>query len=474
MNLLRQPLPMPGRWRDAVLRAGPWAVLALWLLVLGAVVLAYRWLDPTPPKRIVIASGPEQGAYAEFAKRYRPLLQAHGITVTLRATQGSNENLALLHDAASGVQAAFVQGGVATEERQARASATASEDGAAAAAGPPPLLSLGSVAYEPLWIFYREASARRLAKGAKGAKLDRLSQLEGWRINLGPEGDGSGPLFRQLAAANRLSADALKLGDRAAVNGVVDLVQGRIDALVMVSAADAPLVQYLLRTPGMRLFDFAQAEAYARRFPFLRPVVLPRGVVDLANDLPPADVHLLATTASLVVREDLHPALMELLLQAAKAAHGGPGVAPWFNRSDVFPNAEATEWPLAREAERFHRSGPPWLQRYLPFWLANFVDRMWIVLLPLLAALVPLSRILPPLVTLRMRSRVFRWYAHLRALEEGLEKPDANLAQLRDELDRIEAQVEHIGLPLAYHNELYDLRSHIDLVRRRLRARAAP
>jgi hypothetical protein len=149
-------------------------------------------------------------------------------------------------------------------------------------------------------------------------------------------------------------------------------------------------------------------------------------------------------------------------------------VAPWFNRSDVFPNAEATEWPLAREAERFHRSGPPWLQRYLPFWLANFVDRMWIVLLPLLAALVPLSRILPPLVTLRMRSRVFRWYAHLRALEEGLEKPDADLAQLREELDRIEAQVEHIGLPLAYHNELYDLRSHIDLVRRRLRARAAP
>ncbi|MFY9509910.1 MAG: TAXI family TRAP transporter solute-binding subunit, partial [Rubrivivax sp.] len=289
--------------------------------------------------------------------------------------------------------------------------------------------------------------------------------LAGWRINTGPRGGGSGPLFRQLAEANKLPPEQLQLGDATAVNGVVELVQGRIDALVMVSAADAPLVQYLLQTPGVRLFDFAQAEAYARRFPFLHPLLLPRGVVDLAADWPQQDVHLVASTASLVVRADLHPALMQLLVQTAHQVHGEAG---WFAKSGEFPKPDSTALPLAPEAERFYRSGPPWLQRHLPFWLANFLDRMWIVLLPLLAAMVPLSRVLPPLVTLRLRSRVFRWYADLRAVERALDRPDADRSALRAELDRIDAQLEHVGVPLSYTHELYELRSHIVLVRKRL------
>ncbi len=440
-----------GRWREALLNAGPWAIAAM-LLLAGLLLFAgYRALDPTPVRHIVLATGPDQGAYGEFAKRYQPLLAAQGVSVTLRKTQGSAENLALLRDPASGVQVAFVQSGVGppTEGRADR------------------LVSLGSVAHEPLWLFYRLDSARQRLRGAP---LARLAQLEGWRINTGPPGGGSGPLFRQLADANRLSPDALKLGDQAAVNGVVELIQSRIDALAMVSAADAPLVQYLLNTPGIALFDFSQSEAYARRFPFLHPLVLPRGVVDLAADQPPQDVHLVAATASLVARDDLHPALVQLLLQAARQVHGQAG---WFARSGEFPNAAAAELPLAPEAERFYRDGPPWLQRYLPFWLANFFDRMWIVLLPLLAALLPLSRVLPPLVTLRVRSRVFRWYANLRAVEQALERPGADPARLQRELDRLDAQTERIGLPLAYTNELYELRSHIHLVRKRLLARGS-
>jgi hypothetical protein len=230
----------------------------------------------------------------------------------------------------------------------------------------------------------------------------------------------------------------------------------------------APM-QYLLHTPGVQPFDFGQAQAYARRFPGLQPLLLPRGVVDLANDQPRRDLHLVGATASLVARADLHPALVQLLLQTAHQVHGGAG---WFHRGGQFPNADTDHWPLAPEAERYHRSGPPWLQRALPFWLANFVDRMWIVLLPLLAALVPLSRVVPPLVTLRLRSRVYRWYAHLRAVEQALESPHADLAQLAQELERIDAQTERIGLPLSFTNELYDLRAHIELVRKRLRARA--
>ena len=338
------------------------------------------------------------------------------------------------------------------------------------AGGKPVLYSLGQVAPEPLWLFYRQDSARRLLPKLQGAAPTKLAQLAGWHVDTGPVGGGSGPLFQQLAEANGLPPAALQRGGGIDVNGVVDLVAGRIDALVMVSAADAPLLQYLLHTPGVQLFDFAQSEAYARRFTFLRPLVLPRGVVDLALDQPPKDVHLVAATASLVVRSDLHPALVQLLLQAASEVHREPG---WFHRGGEFPNggAAAAGLPLSPEAERFYRNGPPWLQRYLPFWLANFIDRMWIVLLPLLAAAIPLSRVVPPLVTLRVRSRVFRWYSHLRAVESALERPAADLSQLRAELERIDTATERINMPLAYTHELYDLRAHIQLVRKRLLAR---
>lgn len=437
----------------ALTSAGPLAQAAL--LAVAALVLWVAWqvVQPTPVKRLVIATGPEQGAYDDFARRYRPLLQAQGVEVELRATQGSSENLALLRDVRSGVHAAFVQGGAVKADH-------ADAEGAA-------VRSLGGVAIEPLWLFYREDSARRLSAGVPPEKL---AQLAGWRIDTGPPGGGSGPLFWQLAEAGGLPAPAQAGGKADAVGGVLDLVQGRVDALALVSAAEAPLVQYLLHTPGVQLMGLAQAEGHARRFPFLRALVLPRGTVDLAADLPPQDLPLVATTATLAVRADLHPALVQLLLQTAHQVHGPAG---WFQRGGDFPQPSADELPLSAAADRYYRHGPPWLQQYLPFWLANFVDRMWIVLLPLLAALLPLSRVLPPLVTLRLRSRVFRWYAHLRAIESALEQPGADFAALRDRLEQLDTQTENIGVPLSFTNELYDLRGHIHLVRKRLLARAA-
>lgn len=437
----------------ALASAGPLAQVAL--LAVAALVLWVAWqvLDPTPDKHLVIATGPEQGAYDDFARRYLPLLRAQGVTVELRATQGSSENLALLRDAGAGVHAAFVQGGsVAPETTDA---------------GDAPVHSLGSVAVEPLWLFYREDSVQRLAAGVAP---DRLAALVGWRLDTGPPGGGSGPLFWQLARVGGLPPPGQAAAAATAVSGVLELVQGRADLLALVSAAEAPLVQYLLHTPGVHPMGLAQAEAYARRFPFLRALTLPRGTVDLASDQPPQDLPLVATTATLAVRADLHPALVQLLLQAAHHVHGQPG---WFQRGGDFPQPSADELPLAPAAERYYRNGPPWLQHYLPFWLANFVDRMWIVLLPLLAALLPLSRIVPPLVTLRLRSRVYRWYAHLRAIEAALEQPGADFAALRARLERLDLQTENIGLPLSFTNELYDLRGHIHLVRKRLLARAA-
>ncbi|RVT54045.1 TAXI family TRAP transporter solute-binding subunit [Rubrivivax albus] len=438
------------RWMVRLLAAGP-LVVALCLLALVAMLWgAWRWLDPTPDRHIVIATGPAQGAYAELAERYLPYLRTERLQVELRATQGSAENLALLRDPASGVQAAFVQSG---------------GDNPAAASGAD-LVSLGRVAYEPIWIFYRRE--RTGPKGRPAPPPQRLTDLAGWRINTGPAGGGGGPLFVQLAAANGLTTDAMTLDSSPSVQGVVALVQGSIDALVMVAAPDAPLVQYLLQTPEVALLPFPQAEAYARRLPFLRAVTLPRGLVDLAGDRPPQDVPLVAASASLVARADLHPALVQLLVQAARQVHGEPG---WFQSAGELPSPATDGLPLSPEAERFYRDGKPWLQRYLPFWLANFIDRMWFVLLPLLAAMVPLSRVLPPLVSLRLRSRVFRWYAHLRAIETALDAPDADLPALRDRLERTDRQVEHIGLPLAFTHELYQLRAHINLVRKRLQGR---
>ena len=235
--------------------------------------------------------------------------------------------------------------------------------------------------------------------------------------------------------------------------------------MVLVSSPEAPPVQALLFEPGIALFEFEQAEAYSRRFPYLGPILLPRGVADLVRDIPPRDTRMIAPTTMLVARESTHPALVQLFVQAAHKIHGEPG---WLARAGQFPSAQNIELPLAREAERFYRGGPPFLQRYLPFWLANLIDRMWVALISIIAILIPLARIVPPLYTFRVRSKVFRWYRQLRAIENDIARGDRPAEELLDELQKLDAKAERITVPLSYTDELYDLRTHIRLVRERL------
>ena len=434
--------------RDLALTFGPFLLLAA-----GLLGLAYVVLKPTPPRKVVMATGVAQGAYAEFGKRYADLLKQHGITVELRATAGAAENLALLSDVNSGVDLAFVQGGAGASDATS----------VSAPANPEPnagLVSLGSMFFEPVWLFYREDSAQRLVHGPV---ISQLNQLSGARLNIGAPGSGAPPLIQQLLDANRIAAGAITLLQEPTTPAVVDMLEGRIDALALASAPEALMVQMLLQTPGIRLLDFAQAEAYARRFGYISAITLPRGVVDLAGDRPPSDVHLVAPTAALVARSTLHPALAQLFVQAAQQVHGGAG---WFARKGDFPNAANTELPLAPEAQRFYRSGVPLLQHYLPFWLANLADRMWVALVAIVAVLIPLARVVPPLYEFRIRSRVFRWYAQLREVESAQGQRD-NSALLA-ELDRIEAHVGQISVPLSYADELYALRGHIQMVRAKL------
>ena len=447
-------------FRDVLATAGPFILLAIVLLV-----VAYWVLDPTPPKKVVLATGADQSAYAEFGKRYAALLKQHGITVELRATAGASANLKLLRDDNSGVDIAFVQGGA--DEKQL--AIDEQEEG---------LVSLGSLFYEPVWLFYREDSAKRLLapktptrpRGAKAepepeVALTSLAQLPGWKVNIGERGSGVPNLMRKLIDANHVDKETITLLREPQTPAVVGFLAGNIDAVSFASAPESLMVQMLLQTPGVKLFNFSQAEAYSRRFPFISPVTLPRGIVDLAGDLPPNDVRLVAPTATLVARKGTHPALIQLFVQAARTIHGEAG---WFQHKGDFPNIKNTERPLAAEAQRFYTTGVPVLQRFLPFWLANLIDRMWVVLVSIVAILIPLSRVVPPLYTFRIRSRVFRWYGRLRVVEDaqGTRPTDELMKELAD----IEQGVEGVSVPLSYADELYSLRSHIQMVRRKLLA----
>jgi TRAP transporter TAXI family solute receptor len=424
--------------RDLLVAIGPTV-----LLIVAAVVAAYVLVDPAPPRRVVLATGQENSAYEQFGKQYQAALAKNEIKVVLQPSLGSQDNLQRLVDGKADL--AFVQSGSTSEEQAERRG----------------LVSLGSLFTEPVWLFLRN-----------GVKVKNLTQLKGLRINLGPEGTGVPKLFRQILSVNGVEPGELHIGALENTPATMELLAGRIDGLVFSSAPEAPLIQMLLQTPGVRLFDFSQAEAYTRRLPFLTHVVLPRGIVDLGRDIPAQDYHLIAPTATLVAREHLHPALIDLFVQAASDIHGGTG---WFQQQGQFPSPRYTEIPVAREAARYYRDGPPLLQRYMRFWLANLFERMWVVVVPLLALLIPLSKVVPPLYVWRIRSRVYRWYGQLRAVEQALEgvqgeRREEALSDLLRRLDDIERRVNLMTIPLAFADALYGLRSHINFVRQRVRA----
>lgn len=431
--------------RDFLATAGP-TILVIALLC----GLAYWLVDPTPPSRVTISTGQENSAYEEFAKKYAAALAKYHIQAVLQPSLGSQENLHRLI-ASTGQRAgdptrtdiAFVQSGSTDEVEAVR-------DG---------LVSLGSLFTEPVWLFYRDK-----------LEINQLTQLKGLKINVGPEGSGVPKLFKTLLSVNGITPADLTLVDLQNTPATAALLDGSIDGMVFSSAPDALLIQMLLQTPGIKLFDFTQAEAYTRRFPFLTHVVLPRGIVDLGRDLPPKDYQLIAPTATLVARSSLHPALIDMFVQNASVIHGGAG---WFRKQGEFPTASYTEIPVARDAEKFYKTGPPFLQHYMPFWLANFFERMWVVIVAVGALLLPLSRIVPPLYVWKVRSRVYRWYGELRTVEQAVEDvPPAQRDQVYSlqlqRLNAIEERVNQISIPLSFATELYGLRSHINFVRNRV------
>ena len=417
-------------------------VVPLALIVLLAFWAAYQFVRPAPPDWLVMTTGAPGGAYETFAKRYQEILARDGVELVLRPSSGALENLQRLTDDDAEVDAGFMQSGVGS------------------AAGAPGLVSLGALYYEPLWIIYR---------GSKD--LDRLSQLKGRRIAIGPEGSGTRTLALQLLGANDIALPQDTLVPLGLADALVEFRSGKLDAAFVIAGADSPALQEMLRLGNARVMSMSQAPAYTRLFPFLTAVTLPQGSLDLVRNIPARDTVLLSPTANLVAREDLHPALMTLLIQAAIEVHSRPGL---FQRAGEFPAPVENDFPLSDEARRYYKSGPPFLQRYLPFWVADLVERLVVLIVPLIVVMIPVMRILPTLYTWRIKRRISRWYGELKLLEAELDSSRAasELPGFLSRLDQIERLASKVRVPLAYADLLYNLRAHIYLVRAEIRERA--
>ena len=412
----------------------------------GAVALVVLFwgisvLNPLPPRTVTMTTGSEGGAYHELGKRYREILSRSDVELRLLASEGGIENLRRLSDPRSGVSVGFMQGGATGDSER--------KD----------LVSLGTVSYEPLWFFYRGRNP--------GRKLERL---RGKRLSIGPEGSGTRILAITLLAANGIDRDVAQLLPLTPQDAGEQLLSGRIDAALMVASWESPVVRRLLASDDVEPVSFPRADAYTALYPYLNKVTVPAGVGDLARNRPPADVVLLAPKTSLVVRKELHPAIQHLLLDAATEIHSGAGI---FQKAGQFPAAESVDLPLSDAARQFHKTGRPFLQRYLPFWAAVFLWGLILLLIPVVGAIYPLFRVAPALYGWGMRRRIFRLYGELKFLEGDLDRRDSagEAGDLVDHLDRLEERANHLQVPLAYTNLLYNLRRDIQLVRERLAVR---
>ena len=412
-----------------------WPVL---LLTAAGFWLAYQFVEPAPPKLITVATGSKEGAYHAYAERLRFVLARDGVELDILETKGSVENIGLLERGENPVDLAFVQSGTG-----------------AVAAGES-LRSLASLYFEPLWVFTR-----------KDLEAAGLIDLSGLKLAIGATGSGTRLVAERLLVASGVGQSPTELLPLSGTEAAAALYKGEVDAVFLVTSASSGLVQELLRSPEVALLSFQRAEAISRRFRYLSKVELPEGVVDLAANIPDRDVRLLAPAATLVAQEDLHPALADLVMIAIKEL-GKKG--DLFSPPGQFPSTSFLEFPIADEAQRFFEKGPPFLQNYLPFWAANLVERMLILLVPLITLMIPLLRILPPTYRWSVRKKIYRWYEGLESIDDRMirDATKDDLIQCTKELDRIETDVRQVTVPLSYSDELYHLRMHIDFLRGRL------
>ena len=425
---------MGGRWaRWLYVVAGALIAVAF----VAAVVLRY----PLPPKTVVMTTGTPGSAYEAFAQRYKVILARSNVELRLMPSAGAVENLKRLNDPRSGVSVGLVQGGLTDEEHS------------------PELMSLGTLFYEPLWFFYRGIT---LTPG--------LKTLHGKKMSIGPDGSATRALALQLLALDGIDPRIARLLPLSDTESAAALGKGEIDAAIMVASWDTAAVRQLLASSDIELASFPRADAYVALYPFLTKLTLPAGVGNMATNRPPVSVYMIAPKASLIVRKDLHSAIQHLLLDAASEIHAGAGI---FHQAGQFPAPEQVDVPLSKEAIQFYKSGPPFLMRTLPFWLAVLVGSWFVLMIPVAGVAYPLLRVVPAVYGWSMRRRIVRLYGELKLIEVELEARDGRVVpDLRARLDRLEERANHMRMPIGFAHLLYTLRLHINLVRARLQQSA--
>jgi TRAP-type uncharacterized transport system substrate-binding protein len=421
-------------WHPTLLRA----VVAI-IAIASVVWFVMAYFSPAPPSTITIATGPKGGTYEFFAQQYREELARSHVKLNIRITDGTAENIRLLEDPTSGVQVAFVVGGASNSQEA------------------PGLLSLGRVNYQVFWLFYRGTET-----------LDHLTQLQGKRIGVGAEGVVTARVL-DAAGVNSQSATLLPFTGSA---GVEALLGGRLDAVFLALASESSIIRPLFRDPNVRLMSVSQTDALTRIFPYLVRLVLPQGVIDLEHNIPSSDVNLIGTTNAVVVREDLHPAIIDLLAKTLVDVHSGAGI---FQRAGEFPTQTDPEFAVADGAREFYKDGPSYLNKYLSYWTVSLMKKIIAVTLSCAVVLVPFSRIVPNLSTWVIRNRMRDLYRRLRFVEAEMqtELTASQLDVLQTDLERIEQSADNIGVPIRHSDLFFELKTHIDLVRQRLGSRHA-
>jgi len=419
------------------------ATLPSVLLILIALVVAYKFIDPAPPRKIVISTGNPELNYNAFASIYEVFLNREGIALESRSSTGDVENIKRLKDPDSGVDIAFVQDGIASAE------------------GAGSLLSLGSLYYEPVWILCRCKK-----------DISHLSSLKGKRIAVGREGDGTRVLAMKLLNASGIDEKNATLVSIGSEESAQAILRGVVDAVIIVDIPDSPIVQKILDNRAIRLVSLNDVEAFTRQFPYLHHLVLPEGSLSIERNIPSHDIDLLAPTATLVVKDSMHPALVYLMLKVISQVHSGAGM---LHKKGDFPSAKDSDFPLTSQAVNFYKSGLPFIDKYLPFWAATFVNRTLIVILPLLVILIPLTRIIPTIYVWLIKRKLFRYYGELRYIEtqlgENVQGQDNH--QHLEKLNEIEEMVRKVKLPITFSQHAYELRAHIELVRSKLKKTGA-
>lgn len=409
--------------------------------IISVASFALIYFIPAPPSKVVMATAFKGASFEYYGRQYREIFARSHVELELRETAGAVENLKLLQDPNADVQIAFVTGGLSDSKHT------------------PGVLSLGTVYDQPFWIFY-----------SANEQLDQLSQLKGRRIAVGPEGSATRHMAEQVLGKGGVNSETATLLPYAGSAADKALRDGQVDAVWIIGVPEATAVQSFLRNPNVRPMSFAMSEAFTRIFPDLERMTLPQGTIDIERVIPSNDVQLIGTKSKVLIRSDLHPEIVQLLLQTMKEVHGGSDL---FHRGGEYPNAHDSEYTVAPTATDFYKNGPSFMQRHLPPWLSIHVQRAIAVFVTGIAIGLPLVHFLPQGYNWMTRRRLFYWYAELRALEESFDSitNHKHLIDKQAEIDRIEDALSKIHFPLTFSDQVYNLRHHIDLVRRKIATR---